>query len=388
MKPVRRRLVLHFPGFEALDAEAHRRRYERSARQSGPVYGLDIEVGALRTDGAPPFFDVVGRSDGAQTESRILVFAYDDLITRALRGSTLSRLLRGYGSAIGVVAEGGLGGYIRHGWRFALFFAYPFLLATLAILLCLALAALPMALGGSPWHGLWSAPLAAAVFQGILVPVSRRYHILHLFADWELAVAIARGRDPALVAWQAAARDALRRALAGDHDEIVVTSHSMGSSMAVLVLGGLLEADPAALAGRRVTFLTLGGAVLQSALLRSAHRLRGHVGRLAEAREVDWIEIQCLTDAVNFYRSRVVAAAGHRTSPAARIVLIRMKRMLTPEHYRRIRRDALRVHRQYVLGSDRRSSFDFSVLTAGPTPASDFVLQGDENDAAAASAGI
>jgi hypothetical protein len=46
--------------------------------------------------------------------------------------------------------------------------------------------------------------------------------------------------------------------------------------------------------------------------------------------------------------------------------------MLTGEHYRRIKMDFLRVHRQYVLGPDHRASFDFTLMTAGPLSAADF----------------
>jgi hypothetical protein len=46
--------------------------------------------------------------------------------------------------------------------------------------------------------------------------------------------------------------------------------------------------------------------------------------------------------------------------------------MLTKEHYRKIRRDFLRVHRQYVLGPDLRAAFDFTLMTAGPLPAAAF----------------
>jgi hypothetical protein len=46
--------------------------------------------------------------------------------------------------------------------------------------------------------------------------------------------------------------------------------------------------------------------------------------------------------------------------------------MLTREHYRKIRKDQLRVHRQYVLGPDLKASFDFTLMTAGPMPASVF----------------
>ncbi|WP_244487598.1 MULTISPECIES: hypothetical protein [unclassified Aureimonas] len=368
MTSVERRLVLHFPGFEPLDAHAHWVRFARSCRQSGAHWGLDVEVGALEDGTVARAFDATGRIDGLTTQSRIHLFDYDPLIGRLNGRPTPIRIATGFASAARVLWEGGLFGYLRHGWRFALFFLFPFLAISVALLVSLLIAALPLLVGWTPWHLLWSLPLAALFFARVFLPASGRWHMLHLLGDWDLAVELARMRDPALLVWLDAATEATRAALRKEADEIVVTSHSMGSGMAALVLGAVLEADPGALRGRRVVFLTLGGAILQSALLRSAKTLRAHVGRIARAPEIDWIEIQCLNDVVHFYRSNVVAACGHRDAPSARIVFIRVKQMLTAEHYRRIRRDALRVHRQYVLGSDKRSSYDFALVTTGPAP--------------------
>ena len=111
---------------------------------------------------------------------------------------------------------------------------------------------------------------------------------------------------------------------------------------------------------------------LQCALLRSATVLRQRVGRIARAKEVAWLEVQCLTDIISFYKTSVTALTGHADAPRPKLVFLRFKTMLSPERYRRIKLDFLRVHRQYVLGSDRRSPFDFCLMTAGPLPALSF----------------
>ena len=66
------------------------------------------------------------------------------------------------------------------------------------------------------------------------------------------------------------------------------------------------------------------------------------------------------------------ALAGHGDAPQPPIVFIRLKHMLSPERYGRIKRDFLRVHRQYVLDADVRAPFDFTMMTAGPLPAASF----------------
>src|SRR5262249_48332909 len=110
----------------------------------------------------------------------------------------------------------------------------------------------------------------------------------------------------------------------------------------------------------------------QCALLRPATVLRSRVGLVARCREMFWLDVHCLTDAIHFYKVKTAAVCGHADAPQARIATVRFKAMLSEEHYRKIKRDFLRAHRQSVLGPDRRAPFDFTLLTAGPLPAADF----------------
>ncbi|WP_245423205.1 hypothetical protein [Neorhizobium alkalisoli] len=259
--------------------------------------------------------------------------------------------------------------YFRHAWRFGLFFLFPFLLMTSLLAVGALAASLPALLHLEPQNYLWSLPIALVLLTFILPPVLARFHPLHLFADWTLAVAVARLNDPEVNAWLDACRAMAREALQGDTDEHVISSHSMGSAIAAHVIGTLLSENPNLFKGKRVVFVTLGGAILQCSFLKSATVLRACVGQIARAAEVFWLEIQCLTDSIHFYKSCVVSLAGHPDAKQASIEFIRVKRLVSAERYRRIKRDFLRVHRQYVLGSDRRSNFDFTVMTAGPLPA-------------------
>lgn len=133
-----------------------------------------------------------------------------------------------------------MAGYFRHAWRFGLFFLFPFLLAALGAAVLLAAASLPLLAGLSAWNLLWTLPAAVLVFFKAFLPMAERFHTLHLFDDWRLAVSLARMDD--------AAANARRRDGPGrtgrapeDADEYVVASHSMGSSLAVHVIGMLLE---------------------------------------------------------------------------------------------------------------------------------------------------
>jgi hypothetical protein len=372
MTSIDKRVVLHFPGFEPLDAKAHRARYERSAKQSAAVWDYLVETDPLQDFADAPYFDV--RSQGASwsTASRIHVLDHDDLVQRLNGRNFFVRLAQGYLAAMQVAAGGGLTGYFHHAWRFGLFFIFPFLLMIGGLLIALLIAAAPHIAGLPLWSVAASIPLAAAAFVLGFLPVAARLHTMHLFSDWEMAVAMATLNGIGAEKWLESRAAGARRALAEPADEYVISSHSMGASVAVHVIGLLLERDPALFEGKRVVFATLGSAVLQCALLRSARVLRARVGLLARCTDIAWIDVHCLTDAIHFYKSKVAAICGHSDATQATIIFVRFKKMLSEPHYARIKRDFLRMHRQYVLGPDRRAPYDFTLMTAGPLPAASF----------------
>nr|WP_298098129.1 hypothetical protein [uncultured Shinella sp.] len=371
-RSVGKRIVLHFPGFEPLDADRHRTRFVVSARKASDLWGLNIEVGELNGEGDERHFDVSCLGPASKTTSRIFPFDHCGIV-HALNNRPLGRRLAGgFLSAFRVILEGGAAAYFRHAWRFGLFFIVPFLLVILAMGTSLAIALYPLWLGLDAWHYPLGLVLAHGFFSRMFIPWSHRFHTLHLFSDWEMAVAMARLDRRFMLDWLESCAKSARAALCEEADEYVISSHSMGSSAAAHVIGMLLEREPDLLKGKRIVFATLGGAIPQCSLLSSARVLRERVGRIAAAKEIFWLDVQCLTDAVNFYKSQVVALSGHPTMPQAHIVLIRIKNMLDQERYRRIKWDLLRVHRQYVLGADRRTPFDFSLMVAGPFPAARF----------------
>ncbi len=373
MDNIKKRVVLHFPGFEPLNAAAHRARYERSARQSAAVWDFSASVEGLKNFGRAPYFDVTATSADWHTQSRIHIVDHNDLVAGLNGRPFFARLVQGYRAAAKVAVTGGMFGYFRYAWRFGLFFVFPFLLMFVGLLLSLVIAFAPHILGLPAWSHIGSIALAIAFFVYVFLPQAEKLHTLHLFSDWEMAVAMADLNGLGAEQWLEASAISVRRALDEPGvDEIVISSHSMGSSVATHVIGLLLEREPDLLQGKRVVFMTLGSAILQCALMRPASVLRSRVGLIARCREIFWLDVHCLTDAIHFYKAKVAAVCGHADAEQASILFVRFKQMLSAQHYAKIKRDFLRVHRQYVLGPDVKAFFDFTLMTAGPLPASHF----------------
>ncbi len=379
MTKIQKRVVLHFAGFEPLDAAAHRQRYQRTASQSAALWSCDFTVGELQVQGLLKVMPVEACGPGWHTATTFAIFDHNDIIMRLRSDSLPMQILKGYMAFAGIIREGGLTGYFRHAWRFGLFFPFPFLLMAAGIGLSLLLAAAPWLLHLSFWFWLASIPLAAGFFKWGFLPFSDRFHTLHLFANWRLALSVARRNDPFVNDWIERHARLARQVLESPADEILITSHSMGSNLCAQVTGRMLELQPDCLEGKTVTYATVGGCTLQCALLQSADHMRTNVGRIAANPSVLWFEVHCLTDIIHFYKTRVIAVCGYPDLPQARLAFIRLRAMLTKERYRRIKWSFLRVHRQYVLGSDRRAPYDFTLLTAGPFPAMDFAFYSAEN---------
>ncbi|SIQ95455.1 hypothetical protein SAMN05880561_106158 [Rhizobium sp. RU33A] len=368
---IQSRIVLHFPGFEPLDAEAHRQRYKRSAAQASAVWQAQFKVDDLLHDAQGAHFSVDAYGEGWATRSQIHVFDHNDLIA-AMRAEPLwMQIAKGFKAGFDVVRQGGAWRYFRNAWRFGLFFLFPFLFVAAGLALAVNIAAIPSTFELSSLWFLLALPAGYLVFRHGVIPFSDRYHVLHLLADWRLAVAVAENRREVDAFIERAAGE-VGSALEGSADEILVTSHSMGANFAISVVGRLLETSPDALKGRRLVFVTLGGAALQCSLLSSASLLRQRIGALARHPSVDWFDIQCLTDPIHLYKCHTVALSGHADAPQPKLVFVRFKHALSAERYQKNRRDFLRMHRQYVLGPDQPSGFDFTLMTAGPLPARSF----------------
>jgi hypothetical protein len=371
MPTVKSRLVLYFPGFDPLDAAAHHLRYQRAAALAGKTWDVNYAVGPRESRPAGEAFTVEASAGNWSTRSDIVVYDHNDVISQLRDASVWRQIWLGFKVGAGIVSEGGAARYLRHAWRFGLFFIFPFLLMLAGGALAAGIALSPWLFSLPLWLLVLSIPAAALFFVKAFLPFAERFHTLHLYADWRFALAVGRN-EPIARDWIEERAALVVTALEQPSDEVLVVSHSMGASLALAVIGRVLELKPDALDGRKLSFATLGGAALQCAFLSSAERLRESIGAIARHPEVTWFDIQCLTDPIHLYRCNTVALTGHGDAPLPKIVPIRFKHSLSPERYRKNKRNFLRMHRQYVLGPDRRSGYDFTLLTAGPLPAASF----------------
>jgi hypothetical protein len=356
---IARRLVLLFPGFEPLDADAHYRRFVRGAQMTAAVWGTRIETGALTQAGLLSSFEI--ECDGTQTE-----FVICDLapVMQAMSGRNFAvRIARGLFAQAGFVFNGTLFSYLRTSWRYGLFFLYP-----LVMLGVMAAVSYLAGMIGGPLLGI-------AQFAFLLWLACRHAHFLLMMDLWHYANVLAVGgtreeqrlTDELLDAAERRARD---QAGASGLDETVVVGHSIGAALAVELTDRLLTAKMQV----PVNVLTLGSGFLQVALHPKASRFRDMAKRVLQSK-APWLDVQALIDPINFLHSNLDKTYGI-AAPNYREIIIRMRHVLSDATYRRIKYNLFRVHRQFVLPVEMKQHYSFHKIVSGPVPFADIVRMG------------
>ena len=358
---VRRRLVLHVPGYEPLGPMAQARRLSRTIGRTAACWGLRAVVGPARAseDGRVLTLPARLADPDWATEAEVRILAWDDLIAEDLAVPLPARILRGLAALGALLMDGTLRRYGSAHWRYLLFVALPVAMLAGAFAAGLVAAA---TIGG--WGG---AAAGLVVTLGLVLLADRRVHLGHLCADWVFARDLARGARPAIaarIARFAGEITAARRRR--DVDEVVLSGHSLGMALLAEALADSLAQMPEAPhPPPRLVLLGLGSSLLKIALMPEAGRLRAGVARIAAMPGLTWLEFTSRRDLVSFHRADPVEVLGLGGRGPC-VERIHPRAMLDAPAWRRVRRSMLRAHRIYVTGNMRRYFYDWGLIACGP----------------------
>jgi hypothetical protein len=357
--PVRRRLVLHVPGYEPLSAAAQQRRLARTLTRSAAAWGLAAETGEGADDGVVRAFPARLSGPDWATQAEIRILSWDDLIARDLAVPLPARILRGGAAMARLVADGTMARYGAAHWRYLLFTALPVAL--------LGGAVLAGVLGGLLLGGWGGLALGVALALGLMLLADRRAHLGHLFADWSFARDLAAGTRPDIAARiDRFAEEIVAARRAREVDEVVLIGHSLGMVLLAQALAEALARDPdPPRPAPRLVLVGLGSSLLKIALMPQAQALRAAAARIAANPALTWLEYTSRRDLVSFHRADPVAVLG-LPGRGPRMERIHPRDMLDAAGWRRVRYSMLRAHRIYLTGNGRRYFYDWGMIACGP----------------------
>jgi len=374
---VRKRCFVQMTGYEPVGPEHQHRRFIREMARFHKAWNVQGKASPplLSADGAVASWTVENDGPDWRVSTDFHWFRWDDFVRAdGARGDWL-RFPLGIAALMEFILSGTVVKYFIVAWRYGGFFLFPLLYLVGMAWLSIGLTRFAVGRLALPYP-LLSAPLLwLALFVALRWTFGRMVHIGYALDDWYFARDFVHRARPQLdIRLDRLAHELVRLVRVTDADEIVVHGHSLGAPLSLLVVDRALQLDPQLGArGKPLHLVSTGSSLLKVALHPAAGWLREAVGRLANAPAIHWVEYQALVDVINVYKVDPVVAVGLPATGKPVVKIIRIRMMVQEHTYRRFHLNFLRIHRQAVMGNERRYFYDYYMLCCGPLPLAEWV---------------
>jgi hypothetical protein len=394
---IRRRHVIFVEGYDPRGAESYYGLFQRASRRFENTWAVGITLGPLQIDDEDfAHWHVEARAPNWQVATRYDFLRQEKFIRADMAQPMMRQLARALRWTVGDLVSGATLRIGRASWRFALhLLGYQgLLLIWLGLALAAGLSAGLVAdqIGLPAVVGPLAAAVAALAALVLLRPlIARSGMVLQLISCWPRMREFGRGQPTWLDrAVDAGARRLVAAALANETDELVVVGHSAGGITAPALVARALELDPdLGRRGPQLVLLTLGSVMPAAALDPAAARLREVVRRLALERSLKWIDCRSNKDHLNFWQLDPVEGIGVKLAARCNPLIwpVPLKQMLSSQSYARLKWSPFRRHFQFIMSGDRRASYDYLMLVAGPLAVADWACNAEALAASFASDG-
>jgi hypothetical protein len=374
---VRRRCFVQMTGYEPVGADHSHRRFIREMARFQKTWNVQGKVSPanVSADGAVANWTVETWGPNWRVATDFHHFRWDDMVAADMAESDWLRFPLGIAALLEFILTGTAVRYFLVAWRYGGFFLYPLVTILGMIWLSIATTRFAVMHGGLPYPMLLAPVLCLGVFVALRWTLGRMVYIRYALDDWYFARDMVHRARPELEErLDRFARELVRLARETDADEIVVDGHSLGAPLSLVVVDRALQLDPQlGRAGKPLHLVSSGSSLLKVALHPAAAWLRDAVGRVANAPGVYWVEYQALVDVINVYKVDPVVALGMPPAGKPIVKIIRIRLMVEEHTYRRFHLNFLRIHRQAVMGNERRYFYDYYMLCCGPIALADRV---------------
>jgi hypothetical protein len=379
---VRKRCFVQMTGYEPVGPEHQHRRFIREMARFQKTWNVQGKVSPpkLSLDGAVASWTVETWGPNWRVTTDFHWFRWDDFVVADGAMSDWWRFPLGVAALMEFILTGTVMRYFILAWRYGAFFLSP--LVYVLGMMWLSIAATRFAVGraGLPYHLIWAPLLWLGIFSALRWTFGHFVHIGYALDDWYFARDFIHRVRPELRERLDRLAHALVRLIhETDADEVIVDGHSLGAPLSLVVIDRALQLDPQLRTGiKQLHIVSTGSSLLKVALHPAAGWLREAVGRVASTPAVYWVEYQALVDIINVYKVDPVAALGLPPTGKPSVKIFRIRMMVEEHTYRRFHLNFLRIHRQAVMGNERRYFYDYYMLCCGPIPLAARVAYPDE----------
>jgi hypothetical protein len=381
---VHRRLVFFVQGYDARGLAEYFQDFRHEYRLTCEHHGLSGEIGAI--DETPEDFsarwDITTKTGEWQVETHYRLLRWNDLVQKDFERAAWWKIVQMYRTTGVAILNGAFGRMLKKNWRFAAISFVPIFLITALVLFGSFIGLLCMNLVIA-----LRAPELVAKFVGVVTGLGGFGSLLWLtepltgLLKWcDEAASIDEFVNGKRKDWSqrldAFASEVADAVSSSDADEVLVVGHGFGAVLAINVLGRALTRD-AALGnqGPRIALLTLGASLPVVGFNPEARGFRNRLRQLAEAPNVDWVDVQSRDDILSFAPFDPIAGNDIVLDPPPRnphVVNIRL-RPWPPS----------KAHARFLMANERPDvAYDYYLICCGHSDLMTRVTQPEEAVAA------
>jgi hypothetical protein len=383
---VRKRCFVQMTGYEPVGPQHQHRRFIREMARFHKAWNVQgrVSSSALSADGAVASWTVETSGSNWHVATDFHWFRWDDFVTADSAGSDWLRFPLGIAAMMEFILSGTVPKYFIVAWRYGGFFLFPLIYMVGMAWLSIGLTRFAVGHLGLPYPMAVAPALWLALFVALRWTFGRFVHIGYALDDWHFARDLVhRARSSLDRRLDDLAHEFVRIVRGTEADEIVVHGHSLGAPLLLIVIDRALQIDPQlGSRGKPLQLVSTGSSLLKVALHPAAGWLREAVGRVANVPSLYWVEYQALVDIINVYKVDPLVALGLAPSGKPIVKIFRIRMMVEEHTYRRFRLNFLRIHRQAVMGNERRYFYDYYMLCCGPLALTEWVGNPDRAVAA------
>jgi pimeloyl-ACP methyl ester carboxylesterase len=380
---VQHRHVIYIQGYDPRGLAQYYRMFRTELRKFSRLYQVAATISRpkVASDDEIASWSIDTKADDWQTHTTYDFLRFEDFIQQDLASPIWRTVCHSVWIYWRLVLSGTIGRFGKANWRFATFITYPHLLLLLQAACAAGIAfVFEKGLNALGIPDLFSIAAALAIFIALLGAMLKytenSTYVLYLLSDtiwtWEFSHRERPEWDQRIDRF---AQHLINVVRTTDADEVIIVGHSSGSFLSTEMLARALKLDPAlGRHGPRIVLLTLGGNFPIVGYHAVSAPFREHLRMLAVEPSIDWIDCQARKDVMNFYQFDPIASHGIDVGAARRnprIVAVRFRDIIRPEHYKKFRWQFFRVHFQFVMANERPDAYDFFMIVCGPVPLSE-----------------
>ncbi|WP_338828863.1 alpha/beta hydrolase [Bradyrhizobium sp. 27S5] len=372
---IQRRHVFHIGGYDPITPEEQVERLRRSLSSFEKIWGASSRLSEISNASAiNASCNLEAWGPNWKTCITFEMLRWDDLIRRDSGVGMVPRLVQSTVALFDFILTGTIFRYAIASWKYALFFLFPYC-CLLLIALCSAglsyLVVRPIPATFWVEQLLLGIFLSLAIFISAVLWIGPKRRINHILDDAIFSHQFLYGQrsevDERLNDFAAVIS---RKARAADVDEILIVGHSLGAALSIAAVARALKLDPLLeTRGPKLCILTIGATIPKFSLHPMGNQIREATQLVAGTPAVGWVEYQARDDAISFYRFDPVTLkriGRDHSEGRPKIRRVQIHSMVDPIRFRRHRFNFMQMHYQFLMGNDRRSVYDYCVITCGP----------------------